>query len=143
MVTGISVRVPRLIHRAPQRATVVAVDASGGGTGATIGAVAPVEVPTVTLTVSETEVRPGAVLILSGRATGAGGRALAGVHVLLRYRQTRASTSWVGVPLTTTAEGNWSFRMTASHTCAYVATISGVPGVRAGATSPEVAVTVV
>jgi hypothetical protein len=141
MVTGISVLVPRTVYRARLRPIVVAVDASGSGTNATIGAVAPIETPTVTLASSATSAEAGTVVTLSGRVTGTGGRALAGVHVLLRYRPA-FTLSWVGVPLTTGADGSWSILLPVHRTSCYVAIVTGVPDVRTGAASPEVTVTV-
>jgi hypothetical protein len=141
MVTGVSVLVPRVVYRARRQPVVVAVDASGGGTGATVGAVAPLEVPAVTLESSAASVQAGTVVTLSGRVTGTGGRALADVHVLLRYRPA-FTLSWVGVPLTTSADGSWSILLPVHRTSCYVAIVTGVPDVRAGAASPEVTVTV-
>jgi hypothetical protein len=122
------------------RFTVVTINASGSGAGATSGAVTPVEAPTVTLVPSAMSVQAGAGLTVSGRLTGSGGRALGGVLVMVLYRP-NASTPWSGVAGYTAADGTYSFPVTASQTRTYVATVSPVTGVRASAASPEVTIT--
>jgi hypothetical protein len=122
------------------RFTVVTINASGSGAGATSGAVTPVEAPTVTLVPSAMSVQAGAGLTVSGRLTGSGGRALGGVLVMVLYRP-NASTPWSGVAGYTAADGTYPFPVTASQTRTYVATVSPVTGVRASAASPEVTIT--